>query len=119
MSQQCGAARRFAAPGSCAGIGALAGGRYVGTLVMISCGGQPRGGVTSAATGVGSAGADKSGAVMSSADVRSPVTERRHAERFGTSTPKRVSRKRSIDVWSNRSEHTQPPRLNGDSTSIG
>jgi hypothetical protein len=51
--------------------------------------------------------------------VRSPVTLRRQELRFGTSTPKRVSRKRSVEVWSNVSEHTSPPRENGDTTSIG
>jgi hypothetical protein len=35
---------------------------------------------------------------------------------LGTSTPKRVSRNRSIDVWSNVWEQTQPPRLKGDTT---
>jgi hypothetical protein len=39
-------------------------------------------------------------------DVRSPTALRRQADRFGTDTPKRVSRKRSIDVWSNVSELT-------------
>src|SRR5579872_5692258 len=86
---------------------------------MSSRGGQPRGGTTSPSTGTGSDGTEASGAPMSSADVRSPVTDRLHADRFGTSTPNRVSRNRSIEVWSNRSEHTHPPRLNGDTTSIG
>src|SRR5450755_3463237 len=53
------------------------------------------------------------------APVRSPVTPRRHFDRLGTSTPKRVSTNRSIDVWSNMSEHTNPPRVNGETTSIG
>src|ERR1700740_79808 len=53
------------------------------------------------------------------ADVRSPVTERRHALRLGTVTPNRVSRKRSVEVWSKVSLHTRPPTVNGESTSIG
>jgi hypothetical protein len=52
-------------------------------------------------------------------EVRSPTAERRHAVRFGTGTPKRVSRKRSIEVWSKISELTQPPRLHGEITTIG
>ena len=50
--------------------------------------------------------------------VRSPVA-RRQALRFGTSAPKRVSRKRRVEVWSNTSLDTKPPRLNGETTSIG
>src|ERR1700730_14598793 len=42
--------------------------------------------------------------------VRSPVTDRRQALKLGTSAPKRRSRKRSIEVWSNVSLHTSPPR---------
>ncbi|MCW0448147.1 hypothetical protein NB706_000981 [Xanthomonas sacchari] len=38
---------------------------------------------------------------------------------FGSITPKRCSRKRSTEVWSNTCEFTQPPRLHGDTTSIG
>ena len=73
----------------------------------------------SLALGTGSVGSEVSAADMSSVDERSPVADRRHAERFGTSTPKRVSRNRSIEVWSNRSEFTHPPRLNGETTSMG
>jgi len=46
----------------------------------------------------GSGGIEVSGLVKLKALVRSPTVERRHAERFGTSAPKRVSKKRSIDV---------------------
>ncbi len=46
----------------------------------------------------GNEGMDVSGLVKLKALVMSPTVERRHAERFGTSAPKRVSRKRSIDV---------------------
>ena len=51
--------------------------------------------------------------------VRSPVCVRRQRLRLGTSGPKRVSRKRSIEVWSKVCEHTKPPRENGEITSIG
>src|SRR5690242_5315889 len=47
--------------------------------------------------GVGSFGMDVSGAARLSALVRSPHVSRRHCERFGTSTPKRVSRNRSVE----------------------
>jgi len=51
--------------------------------------------------------------------VRSPHTARRQAEMLGSITPKRCSRKRSTEVWSNTCELTQPPLLNGDTTYIG
>src|ERR1017187_5042570 len=51
--------------------------------------------------------------------VRSPVALRRQALRFGTLTRKRVSRKRSVEVWSNVSDETSPPREKGETTSIG
>ena len=38
--------------------------------------------------------------------VRSPAVLRRQAEMLGAFTPKRVSRKRSCEVWSKVSEHT-------------
>ena len=69
--------------------------------------------------GCGSDGTDGSTVAKLNAAVRSPVTERRHADRFGTSAPKRVSSRRSTDVWSNVVEQTKPPRLNGETTSIG
>src|SRR5437588_7900525 len=53
------------------------------------------------------------------AAVRSPVVLRRQALRFGTLTRNRVSRNRSVDVWSNVFEQTRPPRENGETTSIG
>src|SRR5271166_3475869 len=59
------------------------------------------------------------GAAKLKALVRSPVWARRQALRFGTSEPKRVSRNRSVEVWSNVSEHTSPPCENGETTSIG
>ena len=37
--------------------------------------------------------------------VMSPVTDLRHGERFGTSTPKSVSKNRRVEVWSKVSEH--------------
>src|SRR5256885_14258515 len=67
----------------------------------------------------GSPGIVRSGAAKFKALVRSPRLARRHALRFGTSTAKRVSRNRRMDVWSNRSEDTKPPRLNGEITSMG
>jgi hypothetical protein len=60
-----------------------------------------------------------SGLAKSNIDVKSPQTARRHAEIFGSATPKRRSRKRRIEVWSNTSEHTHPPRVQGDTTSSG
>jgi hypothetical protein len=48
--------------------------------------------------------------------VRSPQTARRNGLMFGSCTPKRASRKRSTDVWSNTCELTQPPRLHGEIT---
>ncbi|MNI59687.1 hypothetical protein D3C73_1148620 [compost metagenome] len=52
-------------------------------------------------------------------DVRSPHTARRKALMLGSTTPKRCSRKRKADVWSNTCELTQPPRLHGEITHIG
>jgi hypothetical protein len=51
--------------------------------------------------------------------VRSPTAWRRQSLRFGTGVPKRVSRKRRVEVWSKVSVATRPPRLIGESTSIG
>src|SRR5262245_10872938 len=51
--------------------------------------------------------------------VRSPSTARRHGLMLGSMAPKRASRKRMSDVWSNASELTQPPRLHGETTIIG
>jgi hypothetical protein len=51
--------------------------------------------------------------------VRSPLTARRNGEMFSSFTPKRASRKRSTEVWSNTCELTQPPRLQGEMTYIG
>ena len=38
---------------------------------------------------------------------------------FVSRTPNRRSRKRSVEVWSNSSEHTYPPALHGETTSVG
>jgi hypothetical protein len=67
----------------------------------------------------GKVGIEVFGALKFSALVRSPTADRLHALRFGTSAPKRVSRNRNTDVWSNRSDDTNPPRLKGEITSIG
>ena len=44
---------------------------------------------------------------------------RRHADTFGTSTPKRLAISCSCEVWSNTSVAMWPPRLNGETTSSG
>src|SRR5207302_10487041 len=64
-------------------------------------------------------GTERSGAARLRAPVRSPTAPRRQALRLGTSTPKRVSRKRSVDVWSKVSLHAKPPRAKGDTTRRG
>jgi hypothetical protein len=82
--------------------------------------------------GLGTGGGGKQGTLgltgptKLNAEVMSPVTDRRQAVRLGTRMPvsaKRLSMNRSIDVWSNTSEHTNPPwlfaRLNGEITSMG
>src|ERR1700760_904163 len=53
------------------------------------------------------------------ADVRSPVTARRHGVIFVSLTPNRFSRNWISDVWSNTSEFTHPPLLHGEITIIG
>ena len=68
---------------------------------------------------MGRLGIDVSGALKFSAVVMSPTVARRHVLKFGTSAPKRVSKKRSTEVWSNKSELTNPPRPNGEIISIG
>src|SRR5947209_551405 len=76
--------------------------------------------ITPVTPGPGSRGARYRGlAAKLNAPVRSPVTRRRQALRFGTSTPNRVSMKRRVDVWSNTSELTSPPREHGETTMIG
>src|SRR5579872_1787997 len=67
----------------------------------------------------GKFGTDEFGAAKLNALVRSPTVARRQALKFGTSAPNRVSRKRRIEVWSNRSEETNPPRVNGDRINMG
>ena len=59
------------------------------------------------------------GVRKSKAEVRSPQTARRQGVMFGSSTPKRASRKRITEVWSKTSELTKPPRLQGEITYIG
>ncbi len=68
---------------------------------------------------LGNGGTDETCVRMCSVDVRSPAVLRRQAEILGAFTPKRSSKKRSCDVWSKTCEATCPPRLNGESTSIG
>src|SRR5579864_135843 len=72
-----------------------------------------------AGSGDGRLGIDWFGAAKLNALVISPTAARRHALKFGTSAPKRVSKKRSTDVWSNKSDDTKPPRLNGERISMG
>src|SRR5215469_3822913 len=69
--------------------------------------------------GVGRLGIDVSGVLKFSAVVKSPTVARRHALKFGTSAPNRVSKNRSSEVWSNKSELTNPPRPKGERMSIG
>src|SRR3546814_1973356 len=59
------------------------------------------------------------GVLKSKADVRSPHTARCQGLILSTVMPKRCSRKRPIEVWSKASEHTQPPRLQGEITYMG
>jgi hypothetical protein len=49
----------------------------------------------------------------------SPTVLRRHPLMLGSRTPKRRSSKRKVEVWSNTSLHTQPPRVLGDITRAG
>ena len=52
----------------------------------------------------------------------SPTAASRHAEMFGTVTPweaNRAANSFSVEVWSNVSEATNSPRLNGETISIG
>src|SRR2546421_1088137 len=87
---------RRAVPGSCVGGTCGSGGGYgvFPASVATHCAT-----VTAVGTSVeGNAGTVSSGAAKLSALVRSPTTPRRHADRFGTSAPNRVSRKRSSDV---------------------
>src|ERR1700733_3090745 len=62
-----------------------------------------------AATGEGRLGIELFGALKLNALVISPTVARRHALRFGTSAPNLVSKNRRMDVWSKRSEDTNPP----------
>ena len=73
----------------------------------------------SAADGCGSDGTEESTFTKLKAPVRSPTAARRHAVRFGTSAPNRRSISRSVEVWSKTSWETNPPRLNGETTSVG
>src|SRR5437867_3349778 len=67
----------------------------------------------------GSVGTESDGFAKLNAEVRSPTVDLRQAVMFGTSTPKRRSRNSSVEVRSKVSEDTKPPRLNGETTSIG
>ena len=55
----------------------------------------------------------------SKTSARSPHVSRRHALRLGTSTPNRVSMRRSIDVWSNTPLCTRPPVVQGEAMMVG
>src|SRR2546423_14674947 len=68
---------------------------------------------------LGSVGTRSDALWKSNAEVKSPQTARRHAVMFGSSTPNRASMKRISDVASNTSEQTQPPLLQGETTSNG
>ncbi|MCY1243626.1 hypothetical protein D9M72_566500 [compost metagenome] len=59
------------------------------------------------------------GVRKSKTEVRSPATARCHGLIAGTVMPKRCSRKRPIEVWSNTCELIQPPRVHGEITYIG
>ena len=52
-------------------------------------------------------------------EVRSPNVCRRHAEMFGSTTPVTRSSSRSVEVWSNGSEDTQPPAVHGETMIAG
>ncbi len=70
------------------------------------------------------AGIPYTGRAKSKTPVRSPTTLRRQTLMFGQragvpSAVVHVSMKRSTEVWSKTSELTQPPRVQGDMTSIG
>ncbi|MCY1369011.1 hypothetical protein D9M69_560280 [compost metagenome] len=59
------------------------------------------------------------GLTKSKQEVRSPQTARCHGLIASTVMPKRCSRNRPTEVWSNTCELTQPPLLHGDTTYIG
>src|SRR5579859_3665285 len=67
----------------------------------------------------GRPGTDVSTLLKLKALVKSPTAARRQAERLGTSAPNRVSRKRRTEVWSKRSDETNPPRLKGETMVMG
>jgi hypothetical protein len=69
--------------------------------------------------GIGQRARGREDRVKSNAEVRSPHTARRHALMLGSRTPKRRSRKRRTEVWSNSSEQTKPPRLHGETSMVG
>jgi len=58
-------------------------------------------------------------AVKLSAPVKSPVTPRRQALRFGTVTPNLVSISLSVEVASSVPDYKYPPALNGEITRQG
>jgi hypothetical protein len=55
----------------------------------------------------------------SNAEVRSPLTVRRQVLMLGSRTPIQVAMNRVIEVWSKVWEHTYPPTVHGEITSIG
>jgi hypothetical protein len=69
--------------------------------------------------GCGSDGTEVLTLTKLNALVRSPTTDRRHEDRLGTSAPKRVSRKRRSEMWSNVRRETKPPRAKGETIRRG
>lgn len=59
------------------------------------------------------------GLLVSSAEVRSPQIALRQGLMLGSSTAKTRSHSRRMDVWSKVSLHTQPPRLYGETMTVG
>src|SRR5437879_8080473 len=62
----------------------------------------------------GSGSTPRLGVLKSKTLVRSPQTARRHGLICGSITPKRVSRNRITEVWSNTCELTKPPLVQGE-----
>src|SRR5882724_4012077 len=67
----------------------------------------------------GKIGYELSAFAKSKADVKSPHTMRRQALMFGSVTPVQVSRNRMSEVWSNTCVQTYPPRVQGETMSVG
>lgn len=100
-------------PISCLGMAATAGGFGFGSLIWLAT--MASAWLVSGSSGNGSL----FGLAKLNAEVRSPQTARRQGLIFGSMTPKRCSRKRITEVWSNTWELTQPPLLHGEITYIG